>query len=103
MQARFDAVASQVSAEGYRVIRIPTLVAPDQKTFLTYVNVIIEQRRNEKIVYLPTYQGATPLNQAAAQVWRDLGFTVHPVDCTSSYPFFGNLHCLVNVLRRAPK
>jgi hypothetical protein len=101
MQARFDAVASQAQSEGYRVIRIPTLVSPDQKTFLTYVNVITEQRRKEKFVYLPTYQGATPLNQAAAQVWRDLGFTVHPVDCTSSYPFLGNLHCLVNVLRRA--
>jgi hypothetical protein len=31
-----------------------------------------------------------------------LGFEVRPVDCTSAYAHFGTLHCLVNVLRRAP-
>jgi hypothetical protein len=84
------------------VIRIPTLVAPDHKTFLTYVNVITEQRGQQKLVYMPTYRGAEPLNEAASRVWTDLGYTVRPVDCTSSYPHVGNLHCLVNVLRRSP-
>jgi hypothetical protein len=100
-QRLFDAVAEQLSSEGYRVVRIPTIPAGDQKSYLTYVNVITEQRGTRNIVYLPAYQGAEALNNAAAEVWKSLGFEVHPVDCTSSYRCFGNLHCLVNVLRRA--
>jgi hypothetical protein len=100
-QAQFDAVANQVAAEGYRVVRIPTLVAPDAKTYRTYVNVITDHRAGRRIVYMPTYRGADALNESAAQVWRSLGYEVRPVNCTSSYEHFGNLHCLVNVLRRA--
>lgn len=99
-QHRFDAVAEQVEKEGYRVMRIPTIPSADGKTFLTYVNVMTEQRNGKDIVYLPKYQGAEAMNDAAAQVWKSLGYEVHPIDCTSSYRFFGNLHCLVNVLRR---
>lgn len=100
-QRRFDAVASQCRREGYRVVRIPTVPSTDGKTYLTYVNVITDHRTaSAHIVYLPVYRGAEPLNEAAAQVWRDLGYEVRPIDCTSTYRFFGNLHCLVNVLRR---
>lgn len=99
-QETFDAVAEQVEKDGYRVVRIPTIPSTDGKTFLTYVNVMTEQRNGKDIVYLPKYQGAEAMNDAAAQVWKSLGYEVHPIDCTSSYRFFGNLHCLVNVLRR---
>ena len=43
-QARFDSVAKDAAAAGYRVIRIPVIPASDGKTFLTYVNAIIDQR-----------------------------------------------------------
>jgi hypothetical protein len=99
-QRLFDAVATQVAGMGYRVVRIPTVVANDGRTFLTYVNVITDHRAGTKIVYLPIYRQADALNASAAQVWRCLGYEVRPIDCTSCYRYFGTLHCLVNVLQR---
>ncbi len=100
-QARFDAVARCCSANGYRVVRIPLVPDADERTYLTYVNVIIDERDGERTVYMPVYQGAEVLNRAAADCWRGLGYRVRPVDCTQTYRHFGNLHCLVNVLRRS--
>ena len=100
-QRRFDAVASQCEKLGYRVVRMPTIPAADGRTYLTYVNAIIDQRSSGRIAYMPTFQGAEPLNRAAADVWRRLGYEVRPVDCTATYRHFGCLHCLVNVLRRS--
>jgi hypothetical protein len=100
-QARFDAVARSVADTGYRVIRIPTVPSVDGKTFITYVNVIIDDRPDGRVVYLPQFRGADALNAAAADVWHSLGYSVRPVDCTSVYQFFGTLHCLVNVLDKS--
>ncbi|HEY7088945.1 MAG TPA: hypothetical protein VH518_12700 [Tepidisphaeraceae bacterium] len=99
-QARFDVVAEQLESLGYNVVRIPTVIWPDQKTYFTYVNVIMDSRDGRQIVYMPIYQGAEALNDAAAKVWQNLGYQVRRVDCTSSFHDFGNLHCLVNVLER---
>jgi hypothetical protein len=99
-QAQFDSVADQLRSLGYRVVRIPTVVGHDAKTYLTYVNVITDHRAHHHIVYLPQFRGAESLDAHAAQVWRSLGYEVRAVDCTSTYRLFGNLHCLVNVLRR---
>jgi hypothetical protein len=99
-QRQFDAVAEQVASLGYRVVRIPTLLSPDQRTYLTYVNGLTEWKDGKRIVYMPSYRGAESLNAAAAAVWQTLGYEVHPIDCTSAYRHFGTLHCLVNVLRR---
>ena len=100
-QHLFDAVATESEAAGYRVVRMPVVPDRDGRTFLTYVNSIIDQRDGKQIVYLPYYRGAEALNRAAQQVWESLGYTVRAVDCTSTYRYFGALHCLVNVLRRA--
>jgi hypothetical protein len=100
MQARFDAVANACRREGYRVTRIPTLIGTDGRTFLTWVNVIIEQRGRRRIVYMPVFDQAGPLNQKARRIWESLGYDVQPIDCTSSYRHFGSLRCLVSVLRR---
>jgi hypothetical protein len=99
---RFNTVARQCQALGYRVVRIPVLPGCDGRTFLTYVNAIIDQREDRRIVYMPTFAFADELNQAAAQVWRSLGYEVRLVRCDACYRHFGTLHCLVNVLRRAP-
>lgn len=97
---QFDRVAEQVAAAGFRVVRIPTLSAPDGKTYLTYLNALVEQRDGQRVVYMPVYDGVERMNNAAQMVWESLGYKVHRVDCTSTYRFFGNLHCLVNVLKR---
>ncbi|HEY8668695.1 MAG TPA: agmatine deiminase family protein, partial [Tepidisphaeraceae bacterium] len=100
-QAKFDAVARQLEREGYSVVRIPTVASTDGKTYLTYLNGLIDCRDGRRAVYLPVYRGADAVNAAAADVWRAMGFDVHPIDCTDVYRNFGTLHCLVNVLDRS--
>ncbi|MEI8196380.1 MAG: hypothetical protein WCI73_10765 [Phycisphaerae bacterium] len=100
-QARFDAVAQQLAALGYRVVRIPVVPAQQSRVYLTYVNVILDHQGGRDIVYLPIFRGAAPLNKLATEIWASLGYQVRPVDCTSVYSFGGTLHCLVNVLQRA--
>jgi N-dimethylarginine dimethylaminohydrolase len=100
-QHLFDAVADQCAAAGYRVVRVPVVPAQDGRTYLTYVNVLLDRAGDRRIVYLPYYRGAETLNAAARAVWEKLGFEVRPVDCTATYRHFGCLHCLVNVLKRS--
>ena len=100
-QHLFDAVAAQCSAVGYRVVRIPVVPAQDGRTYLTYVNVLMDQQGGRRLVYLPFYRGVEPLNAAARSVWQSLGYEIRPVDCTTAYRHFGCLHCLVNVLARS--
>ena len=75
--------------------------ARDGRTYLTYVNVLIDQEGDRRIVYLPQYQNCDPLNLAAQRIWREQGYEIQLVDCTDTYRHFGCLHCLVNVLRRS--
>lgn len=98
--ARFEAVARQCEAAGYRVVRIPVAPGSDGRTYLSYVNAIIDRRAGQRIVYMPVFRGAEPLNDAATAVWQSLGYEVRPIDCTACYSHFGTLQCLVNVLRR---
>ncbi len=98
--ACFDAVAKQCQELGYEVVRIPLVPGRDGRTYITYVNAILDQRDGRRIVYMPTYGLADSLNGAAAKVWTELGYEVHPVDCTECARHFGTLHCLVNVLQR---
>ncbi len=100
-QHLFDAVAAQCAALGYKIVRIPVVPACDGRSYLTYVNVLLDQQGARRIVYLPYYRGADALNAGARQIWRDQGYEIHPVDCTTTYTHFGCLHCLVNILRRS--
>jgi hypothetical protein len=100
-QHLFDAVAQQCAAAGYRVTRIPVVPARDGRTYLTYVNVLLDRAGERRIVYLPYYRGVEALNSAGRAVWEQIGFEVRLVDCTATYRHFGCLHCLVNVLKRS--
>lgn len=100
MQQRFDAVAERCRKAGYDVTRIPTVVGTDGRTFLTWVNVILDDREGSRVVYLPVFDNAEPLNETASQIWESLGYEVRPINCTSSYQNFGSLRCLVSVLKR---
>lgn len=97
---QFAAAVRECRDAGYRVERTPTALAADQRTYLSYLNVIIDQRHGRRIVYLPVYQGQDRLNAAATAAWTRLGYTVRPVDCTTAFAHFGTLRCLVNVLAR---
>lgn len=100
-QRRFDAVAATCAASGYRVVRIPVVPAADGRTYLTYLNVILDQRRGRRTVYMPVYRDAAILNDAAAAIWQGLGCDVRRVDCTHTYRHYGSLRCLVNVMERS--
>jgi len=100
-QQQFDSVATQCAALGYRVVRIPVVPARDGKTYLTYLNVLIDGRDGRRVVYMPVYDQVPKLNHAASSVWRGLGYEVRSVNCSSVYTHFGSLGCLVNVLRRS--
>ena len=99
----FDSVAQRCREVGYRVVRIPAVAAADGRTYLTYVNVILDHRGRQPTVYLPSYAGAGPLNQRAAEIWAGLGYRVRRVDCTTCFRHFGTLRCLVNVLSRSKR
>jgi hypothetical protein len=99
-QELFDAVARQCAAAGYRVLRVPVVPALDRKSYLTFVNVLLDTENGRRVVYLPHYAGADPLNATARSIWEGLGFEVRPIDCTATYRRYGCLHCLVNVIRR---
>lgn len=98
--ARFDSVADQCQRAGYRVVRIPVVPGCDGRTYITYVNVIVDQRDGKRIVYMPVYDAVDPLNHAATLVWPRLGYEVRPVDCTACSRYFGSLRCLVNIVSR---
>jgi len=100
-QRRFDAVAAQCASEGYRVVRIPVAPDRDGRTYLSYVNVILDAGPDGPTAYMPVYRGAEPLNRAATAIWRSLGYAVQSVDCSSTCRHYGSLRCLVNILRRA--
>jgi hypothetical protein len=98
--ASFEAVAERCRGAGYRVLRIPIAPGRDGRTYLTYVNGIIDQCDGRRTIYMPEYTFAARLNRAAVAVWEGLGYEVRPVECDGCARSFGTLHCLVNVLRR---
>jgi N-dimethylarginine dimethylaminohydrolase len=98
--ASFEKVAEHCRDAGYRVVRIPVVPGSDGRTFLTYVNAILDERDARCVVYMPVYSFAGSLNREAARVWTDLGYEVREVECDAAARNFGALHCLVNVLQR---
>jgi len=97
--ARFDRAAGQLSALGFRVVRVPAVVLVGAGSYVTYTNALFDRRGDQKIVYLPTY--ALPaLDAAGTAFWTAQGFEVHPIDVSSIYRLNGSLGCLVNVLSR---
>ncbi len=100
-QRRFDSVALLAGKLGYTVTRIPVVPARDEKMYLTYVNVILDVRAGQPVVYMPTFAGQEKLSAAATAVWQSLGYEVRPIDCSTVWQKGGTLHCLVNIVERA--
>ena len=98
--AHFETVADECRAARYRVVRIPIVPGKDGRTYLTYVNTILDVRDGRRTVYMPSYTFAGGLNRAATAVWADLGYDVKPIECDGAARNYGTLHCLVNVMQR---
>ncbi len=111
---QLDAIAQQMSEAGYEVERVPALV-PDltlqrkqsgkEKTnypFLTYNNVLLEERNGTSVVYLPQFDCPT-LDNAAAERWAEMGFKVKTISGFSTSAMYGGaLRCCTKVLLRKP-
>jgi hypothetical protein len=66
---------------------------------VTYTNALFATEGGRPVVYLPTYR-LPRLDEAAAGLYRSLGYAVRPIDVSAIYRNNGSLGCLVNVLER---
>lgn len=99
---RFDRVAAILEARGLRVLRVPVVLLAGAGSYVTYTNALFDREpgpTGRPIVYLPTY-GLPALDRAATELYRGLGYVVHPVDVSGIYQLNGSLGCLVNVMAR---
>ncbi len=98
MVARFDRAAADLTAAGWRVVRIPEVPFLD-KTYMAYTNGVYETRGGVRIAWMPTFD-LPELDARARAVYESLGWQVRPVRARGLYPFHGTIGCLVNVLSR---
>lgn len=96
---RFRRVARELEAAGLTVVRIPLLPKQADFVFVSYNNVLCDQRDDGLHVLMPVY-GLTALDAAATRAWEAAGATVHPIDCRAIYTLGGSVRCLVAPLRR---
>ena len=99
-QHLFDSVAARCAIEGYKVVRIPVVPARDGRSYLTYVNVLMDEQKGRRIGYPALVSGlrGTELSRTE-EFGENIGYEIRPVDCTATYRHFGCLHCLVNAPR----
>jgi|GEM_PF-948439 len=99
LQQRFDDVAEEIERHSYQVVRLPALINVEEDWMVTYNNVLMEQSRGRRAVYMPIYH-IPVLDHAAAEVYRQLGFEVHPIDVSAIFQLGGTVRCLTNVTLR---
>lgn len=92
-------LAEELLELGFAVHRIP-IVHTLGDTLLTWNNAVTERRGEVAIAYMPTYQ-IPHLDRLAERVYRQLGFTVHPVPCAEIILHGGAVRCITNDLRHA--
>ncbi len=94
--------------QGFRVIRIPyfgviystQILHGRFAHFITYNNVLIEEKGKEKVVYLPIY-GIESLDKKAIEIYESLGFRVKEVEIGMGITKFGgSIRCLSKIVGR---
>jgi hypothetical protein len=97
--ARFARVADGLRAAGLRVVPVPLVPTTTRFVFLSYDNVLLDDRADGRHVLLPQF-GVEALDRAAREVWESEGFAVHGVDVSKLYVHGGALRCVAAVIRR---
>ena len=77
----------------------PLVPLRDGISYVTYQNVVMEERDGRRVVYLPQY-GCAALDAAGRAAYEREGFRVVPVPAADVFRLGGSLRCLVNVLER---
>ena len=93
----------QLGNLGYLVEPLPWLVfqvpGARHELRLTYNNVIMESRKNQRTVYLPKY-GLADIDRAARATYERYGYRVVSIDALGPALFGGSVRCLSQVFRR---
>jgi hypothetical protein len=97
---RFERAARELTAQGFRVVRIPN-VPLDDKTYVAYTNGVYEVREGRQVAYVPVYD-VPELDRASVSVYEQLGWQVVAVRVRRIYRYHGTIGCVVNVLGRGP-
>lgn len=100
-QPDLDSIADQLRELGYTVLRLPVVVNEADEWLMTYNNVLMEQRGERRIVYMPIYH-VPALDSVAAAIYRGLGFEVRTIDVSRLYAWGGAVRCIANVIARRP-
>jgi hypothetical protein len=99
---RFARVARELREAGFTVHSVPLVPMNNGISYVTYTNVLLERRADGRThAYVPQF-GLRVLDAAGRAAYERAGIIVHGVDVRRVYPHGGTLHCLVNVLDRAP-
>jgi hypothetical protein len=95
-----DSVARAFETLGYRVYRMPLLMADvaEDLPVLSYNNVLLE-RTDQRRVLVPRW-GVEELDAAAEHRWSALGWDPCPIDLSSIPDLYGAVRCLTQVLQR---
>lgn len=96
---RCDHVAAWLTARGYDVVRMPLIPTGLPKAWMTYNNIVFEQRAGAWRVFMPIY-GAPAQDAAAQAAWEALGAEVIAVDVRGVFLHRGSVRCLTQILRR---
>ncbi len=94
-----DIAAQQLESYGYNVVRLPAIIDPAEDWMITYNNVILEHTVAGRVAYMPVYHFRT-LDDAAEEVYQQLGFQVRRIDVSGVYRYGGAIRCVANVIRR---
>jgi len=98
-RARFETVARAMTEAGLDVTRLPLVPTLTPQVYLSYNNVLIDDRPDGRHVLVPQY-GVDVLDEAAVTAWRRLGAEVHPVDVSRVFRHGGAIRCLAAVVER---
>lgn len=95
----FQNVIRCLEQKGFQVVHVPFLLTRTPRVYVSYNNVILEQRDGEKRVFLPVY-GIPALDRAAGEVFAGQGWRVVPVRVARLYRHTGALRCQVGIIKR---
>ncbi len=103
-QKDFDAYASQLEREGYRIVRTPYAEPSYGTPNISYNNCLMERFKNDegveiKRIFLPVY-GIDELDRKAISTYEKEGYEVHPMPLANLATRKGALRCMSQWLDR---
>ncbi len=99
---RFRNVITQLEGQGFQLIRVPLVPLTDGLTYVTYNNVLLEQRDGALHAYVPQFD-LPALDRAGRDAFASAGVVVHPIRVAKIYRYNGTVRCLVNIVHREPR